>query len=811
MIGILLILYIIVFAYVSANKQKIIRQVTQEIGKKLSGNVNIGDVELSFFSHFPEVSVVLSNVLITDTLFTQHHHAFFQGDKVYARVGLIKLLKGAPSINGIRIDHGSFYLFTDSNGYSNSYLYKQKRDSASQAAGSNQKSELKLIELRDVRIIVDDRTKNKLHDLIVHNLYVSLEDRDSTFFEFNTKADILVHSLAFNLQRGSFVRDKTLKGNFKIGYDKKQKQLVLDSIDFKLSGHPFNVTGHFDLAGPDPQFDMRIHTSKILYSFAKSLLTARIVTAFSIVDIDKKLDLDASLVGPLNGGDPLIHASWVIEGTHLQTPFLDFDDASFKGYYTNEVVAGLPRKDPNSNIVIKDFSANWQGFPITSDKIEILNLFRPIMTCDLRSVFSLSTLNDLIGSNSIQLQAGDGTADLTYKGPLEKNNNTNSFVNGVIYFKNGSVLYPPRNVELHNVNGRLLFKNSDIIFENLQCIILNNKIFMDGQAKNLLTLINTEPNKVRLNWNIYSPSLNLASFIFLLKSRGKVSNKINGKNGLAKIAKAIDKVLDEGSLDVSLKAGKLVYKKFQANNVAASISLLQSSYVINNVSMEHAGGHIKVNGSLVQFNRNSRNDNIAKLYVGLDNVDVSKLFDAFNNFGQDGITSESLEGKLSAKVNVSLDVDDNGKVIPSSVESIVDFSLKNGALINYEPVKKLQNFLFKNRDFDNIRFAELKDKLEIKNQEIRINRMEIQSSVMSMFVEGIYSNKGSTDMSIQVPFNNIKKRGADFNPENIGADKKGGHGIFIRGRPGPDGNIKFKLDLFNKFKKEKAKETQKDG
>ena len=65
------------------------------------------------------------------------------------------------------------------------------------------------------------------------------------------------------------------------------------------------------------------------------------------------------------------------------------------------------------------------------------------------------------------------------------------------------------------------FKNSDVLIENLQCVVLNNKITIDGYAKNLLTLINTEPNKANINWNIYSPSLNLTSFIYLLKSRNK--------------------------------------------------------------------------------------------------------------------------------------------------------------------------------------------------------------------------------------------------------------------------------------------------
>ena len=514
------------------------------------------------------------------------------------------------------------------------------------------------------------------------------------------------------------------------------------------------------------------------------------------------MNVDASLKGPLKGGDPLILVIFDTKETHLTTPFLEFDNATFKGYFTNEVVAGLPRKDPNSEIVLSNFSATWQDFPVTSDKIEVVNLVVPVLTCDLHSSFPLTQLNDIIGSNSIQLQSGEGAASISYKGPIAKNNNSNSFINGFVSIKNASVLYAPRDVELKSVNGKIVFKNSDVFVENLQCIVLNNKIVMDGKALNLLTLIDAGPNRVNIDWNIFSPSLNLGSFTYLLKSRKKVVSVNKSKRKLVKMADKIDQVLDQGSVVVNLKVNHLIYKKFQANNTMANITLLQDRYIINNVSMDHAGGRMQLTGSLIAQNANRHH---AKLNVSLDNVDVSKTLEAFNNFGQDGVTSDVIGGKLTAKIGASLDVNDEGKADPASIESIVDFSLKDGVLNNYEPVKKLQSFLFKNRDFENIRFAELKDRFEIKNGDIKINRMEIQSSVMSMFVEGIFNNKGGTDISIQVPLSNIHKRGTDFNPENIGTEKKGGSSIHLRGRPGPDGKIKFKLDLFNKFKKEKEK------
>ncbi|MDQ6757845.1 MAG: hypothetical protein M3004_13010, partial [Bacteroidota bacterium] len=799
---ILLATYIVVLLYVTVNKQKIIKQVTQEVGKKLSGNVSIQNVELSFFSHFPQVSVLLHNVTITDTMFAQHHHSFFQGEKVYVRLSIISLIRSRPAVNGFKLENGSFYLYTDTSGYTNRYLFKSKKDSIAAAEPAKGRNQLRTVALKNVRITLDDKQKNKLHDIVVNNLDMDLDDKDESSFLFSTKIDMLVHSLAFNLQNGSFIKEKTFSGNFDLRYDKKLKQLQFDSIDIKLGGQPFNLTARFDLEGPAPQFSLKAHTKNILYSFAKTILTPKISTALSIADLDKPIDISADLSGPLKEGDPLMVAKWSTKNTHLVTPFLDFANASFTGFYTNEVVPGQPRKDPNSKIVVTNFSATWQDLPITSNNIEIMNLLVPQLTCDLKSNFSLTTLNDIIGSNALQLRTGDCSANLTYKGPLAKNNNSNSFVNGLINIKNGEVLYAPTGVELKNVNGRIVFKNSDLFVENLQCDVLNNKIIMNGEAHNLLTLINTEPNHVNVNWSIYSPSLNLNAFTFLLKPRKKIAVAENKKRKLENMATKIDQVLEQGSLSVNLKAARLIYKKFEATNTLANISLLQDRYLINNVSMDHADGHMALKGSVIA---NRANNHQAKINVTLDNVDVSKVFTAFDNFGQDGITAQSLQGKLTAKIDASLDINDEGKADPASIESVVDFSLKNGALMNYEPIKKLQNFLFKNRDFENIRFAELKDRFEIKNQEVKINRMEIQSSVMSMFVEGVFSKKGNTDLSIQVPLSNIHKRGADFNPENIGADKKGGSSIHLRGRPGPDGNIKFKLDLFNKFKKDKDK------
>lgn len=796
-------LYAIAYAYIIINKDKIIKQVTAQVSDKLNGKLDIKDAEISIFRTFPKISVLLKDISLTDTMFAQHKHPFFAAKEVFVSLNIYKLIKKDQPLTGLRVDNGSIYMYTDTSGYTNTYLMKSKKDPAGGPKKTSGDINLKSIKLNNVRIVLNDLKREKLHDFDVKKLTVKLDDGDSTI-TLKNDADIFVHSLAFNLDKGTFLKGAGFRGNFKMNYGKVSQLLSFNDIDVKIAGKPYNLTGKFDLGEKNPGFSLTVRVKKAMYEEVKKILPRRIDSSLSIVSLNKPLDAEAELYGPLRGGEPFISVKWKVKNSRLLTPFLDFDNASFTGFYNNEVVKGMPRTDPNSIISISDFKAEWHGLPVSSNKIQILNLLVPELVVDLRSSFPLASLNDVIQTNLLQLNSGNGDIVLNYKGPIQQNNNTNSFLNGRISFKNGTVFYATRNVELKNVNGAILFQNSDVVIKNVQFTALDNKIVMNGNGKNLLTLINTDPNKVTINYNVYSPQLNLNAFTFLLqKNKGVTAAPKKNKKSFGTVAVKIDQLLAQSVINVSLNAGKLLYKKFAADNVAASVTLLQDRYVINNASMSVAGGSMSMNGQLLN---SSGPYHTATVTAAMNNVDVKKIFAAFENFGQDAILGQNLEGNLTAKINTSLTITDAAGVVPSSVMGNVDFSLKNGALNNYEPIKKIQNFIFKKRDFDNIRFAELKDKLEINKGEIKINRMEIQSSVLSLFVEGLYSKKGNTDISIQVPLNNLKKREEDYNPENLGTDKKGGRSVFLRGRPGPDGKIAFKVDLFNKFGKEKAAE-----
>jgi hypothetical protein len=84
---------------------------------------------------------------------------------------------------------------------------------------------------------------------------------------------------------------------------------------------------------------------------------------------------------------------------------------------------------------------------------------------------------------------------------------------------------------------------------------------------------------------------------------------------------------------------------------------------------------------------------------------------------------------------------------------------------------------------------------------IEFERMEVQSTAISMFVEGTYDLKDSTDLSIQIPLSNVKKRDQNIPPENIGTDAKVGPSVFLRVRPNKEGKTEISYDPFKKLRR----------
>jgi hypothetical protein len=253
----------------------------------------------------------------------------------------------------------------------------------------------------------------------------------------------------------------------------------------------------------------------------------------------------------------------------------------------------------------------------------------------------------------------------------------------------------------------------------------------------------------------------------------------------------IDDALDHGQLKIQLNAGTVSFKNFNGRNLKGLVAFYGNDLQLTGVSIDHAEGNMMLDAKISDMG--ILHSTAAKVRLG--DVDVQKIFKAFDDFGQDGINAQNLRGRLNATTNIAMTMDNTGNIVPGSMKGTVEFSLKNGALIDYEPMQNIKGFVFKNKDMSRVEFAELKNKLEVGNNKITIPRMEIQSTAIGMFVDGVYDlKKTDSKINIQVPLKGLKKRDSTYVPQNIGLDAKAGTSIYLEGKNDKTGKVKIGLN-----------------
>ncbi|HYC30043.1 MAG TPA: AsmA-like C-terminal region-containing protein, partial [Chitinophagaceae bacterium] len=533
----------------------------------------------------------------------------------------------------------------------------------------------------------------------------------------------------------------------------------------RIAGQQFNVTAsfHFDST---KQFRLQLATNRIAFKKATGLMPESIGKKLDSLDFAKPINVTADINGRTVYRDtPLIVVNCSVKDNNIKTPKGDFTNCSFSGSFINQVADSLSRNDENSAIRISGLKADWEGVPIVSEQIHIVNLIHPVITCDIQSNTDLSKLDELIGSESFRFIKGDARTKIYYHGPMGDSADVSPYISGSFSFSNADMEYLPRRIKLTNFNGDIIFDSSDIRLKELKGKVQQSPIEINAEVKNFFSLMNIDPGKLELTSVIYMPELDVQEFKSFLGQRSKGAVR-KSKPRLAKLSHSIDRFMDQCNMSTTLKADKVTYKKFTATGVRANVQLSSNTWKFNNVSLNHADGTLAMDGALESVQGNTSRLN---LNANLQNINISKLFNAFNNFGLDDISSKNIRGILNTSINLTGIIDNNAAVMPSSLNGTIDLSLKKGELIDFEPLQKMSVFLLKKRDFSNLEFAELKNRFQLQGQSILINRMEVQSTALSMFVEGLYDMKGdSTDLVIQVPLSNLKKRKPDYVPENKG-------------------------------------------
>lgn len=805
-------------------KDEILVAINKEFSDRINGNLHIKDLDYTVLETFPNFSFTLVEPTITDTLYAVHKQPLFRAEKIFMQFSLPKLFRSEIDIKAIIINNGSVYLFKTRDGYDSWRIFKS--DSVYKKSAPEKTTTMdymvEKLRLNNVAVSYVDSTMHadssgyKTIRFYIRKLQADIsEEQKGLALLVNGPVDF--DQLTFNPAKGSYLKDTKADLKLNLFYDKEEKNLLINNSRVTINKQNYTLAGNL-LMGKLPVLSLTFQTDAVMLTEVLPLLTANIAGKISRFKISQPVKASARVKTPLmKGYIPDVEVLFATSKATVTYKDQTCQDVSLKGKFAS-VPDSTGREVDKEFVEVSDFVGRYERLPIQANFL-ITNLKDPDI--DLKSTINLplKEANHFLNNDKMTFDKGTAQVNFQYKGKMQNvmdksNQKMPGTLKGNAVLKDATFKYMPRQFEFTRINGSVRFNQSHASIDSLRFMVNNNTVKITGQINDLVPFTLYNHDKIHAELKMISPSFNFGNFKSpgTLRQLGLLKEKNDQQTGAAmkmEIAHKIEELIDKIECHLNFNINEVKYKQFIANNIQGNITLEENSLGLENISLNNSEGILKLNGAIRNI---SQPRGELAIQATIQDADVRKLFYSFENFKQKTLEEKNLMGELHADISFSSAFDDSYNLFPESMQGNFEVQLTNGRLIDFEPLTKVGKVVFKQRDFTNIEFADIRNSFELQGQDLYISRMEIASSVLTLFVEGIFSFNKETDLVIQLPLSNLSlKEDKEIIPEKMGVNQDAGASVYLRAKASTgQEKVKITYDPFKKGLKELRKEENND-
>ncbi|MGB1318595.1 MAG: AsmA-like C-terminal region-containing protein, partial [Flavobacteriales bacterium] len=262
------------------------------------------------------------------------------------------------------------------------------------------------------------------------------------------------------------------------------------------------------------------------------------------------------------------------------------------------------------------------------------------------------------------------------------------------------------------------------------------------------------------------------------------------------------------SIKVNVKANRILYHGFSATNVAGSIAMKNQTVDVSNLRFNALDGNISAD---LRFAPNSAGY-LMNLDAALNNINISRALDEWNNFGQSTVTSTNLKGRATANLSSDIYLDQDYNLIKDELRVDADVEISGGELIEFEPLQAMSRFISVD-ELKRVQFDTLRNRLSIRNSKLVIPKMSVSSNILNVQVFGEHAFDQEMDYHVNLLLNDLLRRKAKKKKTFEGHEIVGEGGktrlfLWVRGKPG-DLKVGYdKREVRKKLKDDFKKEGQ---
>jgi AsmA protein len=471
-------LLLLLFLLPTIFPETLTNQVKKFANEKLNGELSFKETHLSFFTHFPSLTLSLDDFLLKGS-------APFQKDTLIAakEVAFGINLKSVFFDEKIKIDKifiskGTILIKVNKKGEPNYNVYvSDEAETFSDSISASLK--LERIDIKNTRLVYDDQSTKILINAKGFN-YLGKGDLDKAVFDLKTKAQI--ESFDFSYDGEQYLKSKKVNASLITKINTNSLAFVFEENDLKINKLPVDFKGKFDFLKDGYRMDFLVQSKNANLNDFFTALPPVYLKWLEQKKIKGKTDLLFQLKGDYNSANnkmPNMHFNMKVRDgfiSNQDTPypaeniFLNFDTK-------------LPSLDPEKLVVKIDsiyFDVEKDYF---NGNVIVEGLSKPKIDVRVRSKLDLAKLDKAVGLKDFGIQKLQGLLNTTIvsKGVYDAASKQFPVTKGNLELKNGLIQTDYYPTAIQNINLVSSISSSNGTLKDLEVKVSPASFVFEGK------------------------------------------------------------------------------------------------------------------------------------------------------------------------------------------------------------------------------------------------------------------------------------------------------------------------------------------
>ncbi|GHB64505.1 AsmA-like C-terminal region-containing protein [Persicitalea jodogahamensis] len=789
-------------AWAITYKTRFLQQIEQISRENLDGELSVRDVGFTPFKHGVGITFSFHDVRLTGRRFARYHVPLLAAESVSATLDFGKLLRGEVQIRKLGVERGVVKVFRGKDGYTNASLFETVEQRWESDLPVNQSrnyfGNLEKIIFRDCPIQYVDSLKNKKFAATLRQVESQLGRTDSTR-RFLIDGSVFFEELVFNAARGSFFRKQSAQTHLDLDYFPARHLWRINPSTVQVNDPKVDAIrfhGDIHLAEKPGRLALDFSLEKTDLAATLHLLPAKLEKAIAKRKILPTLQADIQLRGLLNDPSPLLTVQFQTDTFRYALPYGFLRDMRVKGTFTNRLDPNAPTGDPNSRITVSEAVGYFETIPLRGS-LSITNLKTATSVMDFSLAATPATVNALLDTSLYAVRKGNATLKFHYEGSPVKfydpvADRMTGKLRGSLQMNDIAFAKKTGHINVSRLNGEVRFDENQAILPRLTMHDGRNDLTISGKVLYLPASLFGSQRPAEAFVHIAIPEWNVT---WPDRLAGMRQRRQRGKSKF-RLTKLLDETIEKLKVTASLEAKQMKYRQLVATQLRGNVTIQNQSLELRNLSMNTCGGRVGISGGIKTYG--GRKLPIFYVKGKVAQANIRSVFHSMGNFGQKAITDKNLRGILSADFAFQAKIKSDTSLLRSSMRGNINVNLEKGQILNFKPMLDIRKLVFKNRAWDNVRLAPLRTTFVLQGEEIKVARMKVQANVLYFFLDGVYSFGNKTDLSIQIPMNNLKRKAPQNQLEIREIEDVKGQILYLRAINEGD-EVRIRYDKMKRF------------